>query len=349
MGPSAKSSKSGGAEPGQSDRTDGAYPRFARETYRTAHREIGQAINGAGGLPVLVFSGEMHEDTAIDRALSHVIPDGYQNPSAAAVYTHLSAIQAAADLAGKDRVVVSIEYDEENVALLKEHALQLAYDFHAPPYLQAAAIAYLNGYELVASDPNRSAGMDSPLRYEGEIDALGRQALRTDPRAPSVVVHMGGAAHIGVLQGFTMENLENDGLNLQRSQARDPFAGIYGRSVFFNTAQDTPTTFLVKAVDMSPHYSMNPANAIQIDPPGRMVNPDELENAISNIQAASRESNGKRSVFMRQPEIGSMSGSAYEQYVQTPLKNEPTQMDRTPLSMHLGDRIDDAPLPAPKR
>jgi len=278
-----------------------AYEDFARDTFERTQEHIAQAIEASGNLPVLVFSGEEHKDSSIERLTNTILPSAFEEPSLAASYTHIAAIKSAIELAGRENVIVSFETDQLKLDI-RRNALQRGIEegveqedvlaqFGSHGYAQYPAMyfALKQGLELVASDPQmRTEEARAPERYNAEIEALGKHALRT-VNQPRIVVHIGGAGHIGSLQGHKIEDLVENGESLTRNGAPNPFEGIYGKAIFFNTHKD-------HAFSVTPFfgadsvYAQNPDNAIQIDPPGQMDESDKKSNnIIDRIENAAEE------------------------------------------------------------
>ena len=239
--------------------------------------DISQALKSSGNLPVFVMSGEVHEDTETENTLNDYLPDQYENPALAAAYTHISAIHAAGELVGKENVIVSIELDQDEL----DQAIEIANRelngqvlVEARPMYEAVRFAVEQGYELVASDPLRDRkNPDRQDRFDAEIETIGKHALRTED-TPKVIIHIGGAYHIGSLQGYRADELKSDGETLTKNPERNPFEGIFGQTLFYNTAQDTSSMFILEVLDDGNNYYRNSANASQIDPPGRMTEID---------------------------------------------------------------------------
>lgn len=257
------------------------YTQFAQDTYEQIKSDVQKALQADTNLPLLVVSGERHTEIELDEVLAGVIPDKYENPALAAAYTHISAIHAAGELVGKDNIVVSIEMSQSELTALTElvqnHTLFLSEDTYNLPIMRALSYAIENQYEVVATDPISEPGSGQE-RYDAEIEKIGQIALRTQDR-PDVVVHMGGAAHIGTLQGYSREELIDNGKHLTRNTEANPFEGIYSNQLFYSTAPITASMSLGLLFDGSDNYYNNPKNATQINPPGKMEDVD-----IRNIE-----------------------------------------------------------------
>ena len=278
-----------------------AYEEFAKETYATTRSEIGTAVEGGGGLPVLVVSGNEHIDSGLERKLNYFTRDANEEPAMAGAYTHIAAIQASSDLVGAENVVVSFEFDQDKLDrriemvqrainddsvtledVLKEEGLE------GRPVYYAMEYALREGHTLVASDPWHDAPSPTdPKRFDGEIEALGKQALRTEDR-PDVVVHIGGSSHFGTLQGHDLRAVLNNGENMVRVDDLNPFTGIYGNTVFFNSYQAGAGDGIESGFNQGAIYARKDENAVQIDPPGQM-DASDLENIAERVQAASAE------------------------------------------------------------
>lgn len=257
----------------------GVYDQFAQDTYEQVHGAIDQALKNSGGLPVFVMSGEVHEDTEMDNTFNEYLPDQYENPALAAAYTHISAIHAAGELVGKENMVVSIELDQDTLDQ-EIHIAELELSGHRimqqTPMYEAIRFAVEQGYEVVPSDPlHNTENPYAQERFEAEIEEIGKHALRTD-NPPQVIVHIGGAYHIGSLQGYSISELKSDGETLTKNPERNPFEGIFGQTIFYSTSHTSPSMFVSEVMDDGAYYYQNRDNAIQIDPPGRMTEIDGL-------------------------------------------------------------------------
>ena len=273
------------------------YKQFSKETYGSIYQEIKHGLSEAGNLPVLVVSGEMHREPLGQETLNTFIPDEYEEPALAGSYSHISAIQAAADLVGKENVVISIEADDailkreiDAVETIAGHRSNGDIGRMDPEsarlfdnYTMFHAIEYANteGFRIVASDPNRE-NWNGPERFSGEIESLGKLALDTSDNRPKIVVHLGGSSHFATLQGNRYMEDKAGYEGMTSDEAISPFEGIYGKSIFINSEQ--PISDMYNRSDAD--YSRNPKNALQIDPPGRMDRSD-LEDMGSRIKEAS--------------------------------------------------------------
>lgn len=277
----------------------GIYEGFARDTYTTVRNRLDIAGEKSGDLPVLVVSGERHFEENLHKFASNLIPDKYEEPPLAATYTHIASIQAAVDIAGRENVVVSVELSDRELERIEqeiEYKIDVRNDIlemlGAPepsqrifldsvtewPIYEAVRFAVENGLEIVATDKLKGISLDQE-HFDAEIEELGKIALNTsDP--PRFVVHIGGAAHIGTLQGHSIDALARNGSELTREDALSPFNGIYGEQVYINTAQNTLVDEMELAIReiFGDHqyceYSMKKENAIQIDPPGHITEDD---------------------------------------------------------------------------
>jgi hypothetical protein len=248
----------------------GDYPTFAGDTYRAARTQIGLALTQSPDLPVFVGSFETHNDDRLVRAKDAFTSDLNESPAMAAAVTHIAALQAAVDLVGKENVVLDVELNEK-----------LLNDFKKSPSVSDPATETMwhvvkyaldHGIKINASDilngsPKALIDQD---RFDAELTSVQLQALRTRD-APRIVVHVGGAAHMGNFQGFQLSELQSDGSSLDRTQRVSPLEGIYGAQIFLHT----PST---RAGEWRQNpwgdYADNPANATQIDSPGRMSETD---------------------------------------------------------------------------
>ena len=268
------------------------YKKFAKETYDTVYTAMKDGVAQSGNLPLLFMSGESHIDTKLEKQSNNFVPESDQEPAIAAAYTHVAAIKSAADLVGNDKVAISFEMDQETLDQLKDRYAHNPDSFQEMcerfPMLIALKYAIDNGYETVASDPlYQTPNATSPERFDAEKDALGKVALRTNNQ-PNIIVHIGGSYHIGYLQGHTNEELMENGEHLTRQENEDPFNGIFGHSVFINSAHRNPLQLQAAPDTQRYLYLQNPENAIQIDAPGKMDKAD-ITDIAERIEAAAKD------------------------------------------------------------
>lgn len=276
------------------------YKEFAEHTYSTARDSIKEALAAADGLPILIVSTEEHEDTMGESVINTFLSDENEEPAFAAAYTHISAIQAAADLVGKENVIVSLEVHPDYVKnTLLSHAEDVTEEgkYYMLPIFEAVRYAQKEGFEIVGSDPHdpdgpTPKGVTSQDRYDSEVEAIGKLALRVEDK-PKIVIHIGGAAHVGTLQGYTEDEISSDGDELLRDPQKDPFQGIYGQTVYLNTFHHelrNVTSAIDYAIPNRYLYAMNPYNVIQVDSPGALSEKD-MQNVTEYIQSASNKIN----------------------------------------------------------
>lgn len=265
-----------------------AYENFARETYGTVYNTVRENIAAANGAPLLVVSGEDHYDPLIEKVTNLWTDDAQESPAHAAAYTHIAAIRSAVELAGRQNVVVSFEQDPARLGdILANMDRGLIPDFvlDPGPGQQALLYAYDNGLTIVGTDAGYAGALEradgdrnelvmDPQRYAMEIAALSAQAENA-----KVVVHIGGAAHIMTLQGYPPDSDFSDP-DSAPARVDNPFEGVYGRTVFFNSDDE------LKREDGITAFYRDPENAIQIDAPGQMDASDRREVAERINQAA---------------------------------------------------------------
>ncbi len=251
----------------------GDYPTFAGDTYRAARTQIGLALTQSPDLPVFVGSFETHNDDRWVQAEHALTSDLEESPAIAAAVTHIAALQAAVDLVGKENVVLDVELNDKLLNDFKKSpsvsdpATQTMW--HVVKYALDHGIK-INASDILNGSPKALIDQD---RFDAELTSVQLQALRTRD-APRIVVHVGGAAHMGNFQGFQLSELQSDGSSLDRTQRVSPLEGIYGVQIFLHT----PST---RAGELRQNpwgdYADNPANAAQIDSPGRMSETDRTQ------------------------------------------------------------------------
>lgn len=256
----------------------GDYRAFAETTYKGAREEIRQAMTESPDLPVFVGSFETHTDTGYVDVRNAFRNDLDESPAMAAAVTHIAALQAAVDLAGKGNVVLDVELSDK---LLKEFinsrnsrtSQGLPYDPGVQPIWHVVSYALDHGIKINPSDVLHDApdAVEGQTRYEAELESVGLQALYTSG-APRVLVHVGGAGHLGNFQGFSQSELLSDGADLNRNLRAQPLEGIYGAEVYLHTPNSGDGSF-----DRRVEYASDPANATQIDSPGRMSETDRMQ------------------------------------------------------------------------
>lgn len=293
------------------------YENFARDTYSTLNNEIVEAVEQADGMPVIIFSATEHSDSDIEKFLNILTPASQEEPAMASAYTHIAAIESAVRAVGAENVVVSFEFNDR---LLNDRQsyIQPAVErddlspsrqmehrgLEENPVYVALYHAMDSGLETVASDPLRDAhNIVDPRRFEAEIESLESLALRTEDK-PKIVVHIGGSAHIVTWQGYTMDEDRPAYINETIPQKDpQPFEGIYGSTVYFNSFQE-PLIELVTPTAVE--YARDPAYANQIDPPGYMdENDKDFETVISRIQATAIEQHGEAASPETAPDVTS--------------------------------------------
>lgn len=281
------------------------YKQFARETYEKVYNEMKKSLELSGDTPLLVMSGEHHFDSYKEKNYYNAIaPDSWQEPAAAAAYTHIAMIQAAIDLVGKENVVVSVEMD----AFLEKffEADRAYFNSEMEKFQNGASLDSLSqenrtkmeqgaaraqyfakntGVEIVGTDlENRNP--DEQLRKDAEIEAIGKIALRTQ-NTPKIVLHIGGADHIPSLQGHKQKEIEEDASALTKDPDKNPFLGIFGDTLFFNSGRAAWFGDGGQRSAADGYYT-NPDNAVQIDAPGAMDESD-IREIEQRIQDAARE------------------------------------------------------------
>lgn len=256
----------------------GDYRAFADTTYRAARDQIGRALTQSPDMPVFVGSFETHVDTDSVRFFDAFRGDLDEAPSMAAAVTHIAALQAAVDLAGKENVVLDVELDSATLNnfiqnRLNRTSMGLSYDPGVEPMFHVISYALDHGIKINPSDVlhNAPGAIEAQARYDAELESVRLQALYIHDR-PRIVVHVGGAGHLGNFQGFEQSDLLSEGASLDRSQKSSPLAGFYGAEVFLHTPNSNDLSR-----DRRGDYASDPANALQIDSPGRMSQADRSQ------------------------------------------------------------------------
>lgn len=256
-----------------------AYENFAKETYETVYNAARQNLSEAQTKPILMVSGEDHHDPLLETITNWWTDDEKEAPAHSAAYTHIAAIKAAEDLVGRGNVIISFEQDPKFMQdLLSNMNRGLIPDFALDPGPAQMALlyAYQNGFDIVGTDAgykivmeradgNAEEAVNDPQRYAMENAAI--SALAENAR---IVVHIGGAAHIMTLQGYLPDSDFSDPNNLP-APADNPFDGVYGRVLYFNSDDEFTRESGATA------FYRDPQNAIQIDAPGQMDKSDHRE------------------------------------------------------------------------
>ncbi len=255
------------------------YEKFAQETYETVYNAVQQSLATAKNAPILMVSGEGHYDFLSEIITNMWTDDAEETPAHAAAYTHISAIRAAADLVGRENVVVSFEQDPKSIEnILSNLNRDRVPDFFLEPQASQLAFiyAYKNGFNIVGTDAGYRGAIEradgnveeiimDPQRYAMEHAAISAQAGNA-----RIVVHIGGAAHIKTLQGYPPDSDFSDPDNVP-TPVDNPFDSVYGCVVYFNNDDE----FKKETEDTS--FYRNPENAIQIDAPGKMDSRDRKD------------------------------------------------------------------------
>lgn len=251
----------------------GDYRAFAQTTYGSTREQIAKALTQSPDLPIFVGSFETHNDDRWAQAEHALTSDLEESPATAGAVTHIAALQAAVDLVGKENVVLDVELNDKVLNDFKKSpsvsdpAAQTMW--HVVKYALDQGIK-INTSDVLNGSPKALIDQD---RFDAELTSVQLQALRTRD-APRIVVHVGGAAHMGNFQGFQLSELQSDGSSLDRTQRVSPLEGIYGAQIFLHT----PST---RAGELRQNpwadYADNPANATQIDSPGRMSEKDRTK------------------------------------------------------------------------
>jgi hypothetical protein len=271
------------------------YEKYARDSYTVVMGAMRERLLANGGKPLLVVSGESHEDGTAEKWSNAFTRDSKEQPALAAAYTHMAAITAAVRLVGKENVVVSIEqYSREMGEIARDLRMGLK------PKVQlndekpmSRAILYANslGLKIQGTDEGRvgairraegdlNKAIDDNSRYVEERQAL-NDLGRFGPRPPKIVVHIGGAAHIQMLHGYgPTDNVAQMSANV-RNAVKNPFEAVYGRPLFFNSSD------INSDGDVTHAFTSNARNAIQRVAPGAM-DANDIKNIEERIKAADR-------------------------------------------------------------
>ena len=294
-----------------------AYQNFAKEVFGQMKDQIGGALNAAQDMPVLVVNGYEHVDGGLENALDFFTSAQNERPALGAAYPMIASIQASADLAGKENVLVSFEFDQKT---LQERAAMVQQTIDDPhlsledmleqegwegrPIYYAMEFALKNGYEITGSDPRWGDVNDvdfppyDPRRLNAEIDALSAQATRTE-NPPAIVVHAAGPAHFGTLQGYDIGSVSMRA-GLTKDESLNPFEGIYAEAIFFNSFQQGSDENLLGNSDRRVTYARNEDNAVQIELPGAL-DASDIENMTQRIKLASEELKDTPAVVNNEP------------------------------------------------
>ena len=294
-----------------------AYERFAAETYATFHGTIKGAVQAAPrGQDVLVVVGDDHADTPFRTYF--IDPSDKpedREPALAGAFSQISALEAAVRVAGKDGVKLSIELDEAKLKFITDAIRNN--DGNVPPefqpYTMFHTIAYAMKHDIpiVPNDPlHETAEKEGDdINNEERERALIRGIISTADKhdqKTSVVVHVGGVAHLSNMLGYTDQEVIDAGGKIEAQGDRNPFNGTYASAHYFNPIRFSPTMMDVSnrvlanpneppdykrqiASDLAEHtFFTNPKNATQIDTPGAM--PDDVKASIAEmVQEAARK------------------------------------------------------------
>lgn len=253
-----------------------SYKKFATDTYNKIYDDIKKALKRSGDESILAVSGENHKELFLDQIFNKAMPNSFANPSYAAITTHISIIQAATNLVGKEDVLLSVELTKTKFDSLKENftaGRKNDSDYYCRSMNDAVYFALENGIKISADDHLEHLKFNDPKRYKREIDVLRNHASADD--APKIISHLCGAFHIGTLHGFSLRNLKTNGHIEKPKHAFDPFKDIYRKTLYYNTLQETPTIKMAVLYDKGIKYAMRPSSATQFHPPGALSNKEK--------------------------------------------------------------------------
>tara|TARA_R110002095_G_scaffold91656_1_gene80033 strand:- start:1894 stop:2823 length:930 start_codon:yes stop_codon:yes gene_type:complete len=279
------------------------YKEFAEQTYETVSDSMRAAVlrSAQSDLPVLIMVGEHHLDIKQEREANKHTPDNMQNPASAAAFTEIATLEAAARLVGRDHMAFSMELPSDTLARLvseiKDHNGTVPQNRQHLPFMHTIAYAVNNNIAINPSDPGIDYRKTDPeQREQMQRDSVAALACDDDIR---LVVHVGGVNHISNFSGYTNEEVQNAQGHLTRSEARDPFNGIYSETVFFN-ASHYSRDFLndmkipKNAASYSETvYSTNPRNAVQINAPGSIDRDTRAQIGEMVREAAQKHASGQ--------------------------------------------------------
>lgn len=256
------------------------YQDFALRTYASVRTFMESYLRtNREGTPLLVVVGEQHLDIELEQQANESIPDELQEPALAAAFSEIGALEAAARLVGRDDIALSIELPPESlpkyVTAIRENGGIVPDPYKELPFMHTLAFAVNNNIEIVPTDPgleHRKTNED--LREEMQKTAISAIASADDP--PRIIVHVGGQNHISNLSGYLNREIRANEGDVLRDDRPNPFAGVFDNVLFFNATRNAEQ--YIDSLGLSPNstaiaesrYAENPANAIQIDAPGRM-------------------------------------------------------------------------------
>ena len=219
------------------------YEDYTKGIYKTIREDIADAKQEGGSKPAFLFSGEAHEDSPQEEKMyaDKNFPDEAVNPAIAGACAHIAAMKAAIDEYGKENVTAAFEMDQETLDTVIEQIEQMGGDY---PAIEAIKFAIENGLDIKGFDPKFQEYQDNPTakeRLDAQVDFFQKYALETG-NSDKIIVAIGGSAHIGYLHGHTPEDLGKNGNNLNATPGALPieFEGMYGKMLFYNSAQNTP-------------------------------------------------------------------------------------------------------------
>jgi hypothetical protein len=269
------------------------YEQFAKDSYTVVMGTMRERLLANGGKALLVVSGESHEDGTAEKWSNAFTRDSKEQPALAAAYTHIAAITAAVRLVGKENVIVSIEqYSKEMAEITRDLRMGLKPKVELndeKPMSRALLYASSLGLKIQGTDDGRvgairraegdlNKAIDDNSRYVEERRAL-NDLGRFGPNPPKIVVHIGGAAHIQMLQGYGPTQDVSQMSESARRAVHNPFEAVYGRPVFFNSGDQNSDG------DITHKFISSAQNAIQRVAPGAM-DANDIKNIEERIKAA---------------------------------------------------------------
>lgn len=274
------------------------YKKFAQKTYKTFEDGIKNAVVQSKG-SVLVIVTEQHRDTDLEMVVNTLSPPKDHEPAITAAYSHISALAAASKLAGRDKIALSVEMPADILSnflkAIKENSGKVPERFMEFPTAHAIAYAQNKGIKIVPADPLGAAGPGiNPEREEAMQESI--SAIVTGGSSPKVVVHIGGFAHLPMLQGHNPDDIISSKGQLKADPQKNPFRKSYEQTLYFNThrlsaveeatMRSNPENNPDKGYEhFSGIYITKPENAVQIDAPGKAYH-DDITNIAARVDAA---------------------------------------------------------------
>lgn len=269
------------------------YQDHAKEVYRKFYEEMEAGLKQAeaSGKPILVVNGEYHRDSDIEAIANLALADEAQDPALGIAYSHIAAIKAAEELAGKENIVISMELPPQTTEKILASGLL---DLNNPPKNEDVPAAHAlfhilrEKYNFEETDTGFGYGTYSPHRYKAENQAIA--AIPNEHPDAKIIVHIGGLAHLLTLSGYDPEYYAGQSEDLSTLKKEPPFNNQYGSVLMFNNCPTVCTNIGIIHENVRPlsaEFATSAANAIQIRAPGRMDEDDKvLDTIVARIEAA---------------------------------------------------------------